>query len=73
MIEDEIIVGDCYEDELMAFAYQTEENPEQANADLIFAVAQLKEVVAKHGLKKVIYAMDNDLETAFYYYYLTQI
>lgn len=62
-------MSDCYEDELMEFAYQENDNPDQEEANFYFALHEFKEIVAKHGVSKVLSELDKDTEAKLYWYY----
>jgi hypothetical protein len=56
--------------ELMDYAYNGTDNPDQEEASFYFALHEFKSIVEKYGIKKVIYELDNDTEDKLYWYYV---
>jgi hypothetical protein len=56
--------------ELMDYAYNGADNPDQEEASFYFALHEFKSIVEKYGIKKVIYELDNDTEDKLFWYYM---
>jgi hypothetical protein len=56
--------------ELMDYAYNGADNPDQEEASFYFALHEFKSIVEKYGIKKVIYGLDQDTEDKLYWYYV---
>lgn len=57
------------ENELMEYAHNGPDNQDQEEANFYFALHEFKEIVARHGIKKVIREMDDYTEAALWHYY----
>jgi hypothetical protein len=58
--------------ELMDYAYNGADNPDQEEASFYFALHEFKSIVEKYGVKKVIHELDGETEERLYRYYVTE-
>ena len=69
-------MSDCYDEEdsaineLMEYSHTGPDNPAQEEANFYFALHEFKSIVEKYGIKRVIYALDQETEDRLYWYYV---
>ena len=69
MCNDAYVDEEPGENELMDYAYEGPDNPDQEEANFYWTLNEFQNLVATHGIKKVIRELDDDTESAIYWYY----